>query len=663
MINRLIKPMLLSTGLLLATAGLSQAAHAESASISPAAQSDAFPLEYWAVRGAMNNVQVSPSGKYVSFMKISSKKGNPIIEVYNTADLSKKPQRVNADKLEITGYNWISDEEMTISFRGQVSKRIKGFNQGAYKNKLALYSVKSKKFTELSNDNLAINLVNSLPEENDKVLVNYSEVKEGQSFRSPSYYKMNVKTGAKKLVLKGEQGRGGYRFDAQGNPRFSEVFDSGTQERVFHYRKPGQTKWSEYYRLSVDEWESFRYAGLVEGNDDQIYVVAHNGQDKMSLWLYNLSTKTFGRQVYKNNDVDIRGVLNHSNSWSKPGLVTGVSYFKDKFHRHYFDGSEEAMMKQFEGAIPEAYAVGITSRSRDGNVIVVRNSGPKDPGSFYLFNNGKFSKLGSVNGLLKASGLSDLEYITYQSRDGKKIPGFLTKPKGKGPHPLVVMPHGGPFFGEVVVFDEWAQLLANNGYMVLQPQYRGSQNYGLDFYKSAFIEGGEGGGKMQDDKDDGVKHLVAKGLVDPDRVAMFGWSYGGYAALIAASRPDNIYQCVIAGAAVADNVQQINYYGDRLRGTQKIEQFNFWKDSLNPINEIKNVNIPMMLVHGTIDQRVPIKHSDRYKKSLENAGKDFKYMKLKDADHFSNTLFYDHKVEFYPAMIDYLKNDCGPNGL
>lgn len=657
-----LKTLLLSSVLVLPVMSIANKAQAESNAL-PAAGAEPLPLEYWAVRSALNNVQVSPDGKYVSFMKINSKKGNPIVEIYDASDLSKEPIRFNAGKLEITGYSWISEEEMTVSFRGQVSKKIKGFNRGAYKNKFALYSVESQKFTELSNDNLAINLVNVLPDEKDTVLVTYNEFKEGQSFRTPSYYKMNVKTKSKTLALKGVQGRGGYRFDAQGNPRFSSTFDRAAEERIFSFRKLGESKWEEYYRQSVNDWETFQYAGFVEGNDDQIYVIANNGQDKTALWRYNLSTKSFGQKVYDNKDVDIQSTLRHTNSWENPGLVTGVSYFKDKIHRHYFDKSEEAMMKQFEAVVPNVHFTSVTSRSKDGNTMVIRNIGPKDPGTFYLFNKGKFKKLGSVNGLLKSSDLSDLEYITYTARDGKKIPGFITKPKGAGPHPLVVMPHGGPFIGEVIVYDEWAQLLANNGYMVLQPQYRGSKNYGLDFYKTAFIDGGEGGAKMQDDKDDGVKHLIKKGLVDPDRVAMFGWSYGGYAALIAASRPDNIYQCVIAGAAVADNEQQVNYYGDSLRGIQKVEQLNFWNDSVNPIKEVENVNVPLLLVHGSIDQRVPIKHAEKYKKALEKAGKEHKYLKLKDADHFSNTLFYDHKIKFYPEMIDYLKNDCGPNGL
>ena len=130
------------------------------------------------------------------------------------------------------------------------------------------------------------------------------------------------------------------------------------------------------------------------------------------------------------------------------------------------------------------------------------------------------------------------------------------------------MPHGGPFVTEVVdSFDEWAQLLANNGYMVLQPQYRGSKNYGLDFYKSAFIDGSEVGRACKMTKMT-VPFILPRGLVDGS-MAMFVWSYGGYAALVAASREEQIYQCVIAGAAATDPDMQLDYYRYDMDGSER----------------------------------------------------------------------------------------------
>ena len=150
---------------------------------------------------------------------------------------------------------------------------------------------------------------------------------------------------------------------------------------------------------------------------------------------------------------------------------------------------------------------------------------------------------------------------------------------------------------------------------------------------------------------------------DKDRIAMFGWSYGGYAALVAASRTPQIHQCVIAGAAVSDTLMQVSYYSDRVRGAQEIEQLNMWSDSINPIKEVSKVNVPILLIHGNVDQRVPPAHVRKYLDELEKYNKPYKYVELDGADHFSNTLFYNHQIELYTSMIDFLKNDCGPGGL
>lgn len=648
-------------------AGLTGSAAAQSA--------EPFPMEYWAVRDQISNVALSPNGEKLAFMKIASREGNPVVEIREVANLGAEPYVVGGKSMEITSFFWVSDNDLIVSFRDQVSSHIDGFNQGAYRGKVAHFNLRNKKFVDFSESSLRstkqVQFVNALPDDPNHILVRIfdrTSKRQADTQTSWDYYRLDLRDQKKEIILRAEiprsrcfDGYRGIQFDSKGKPIFA--FKNNCNETTYFYRKPGADTWTEYYRLPDSSFESFSYAGRVKGSSDQIYVIAHNGHDRTGLWSFNLNTNQFEDLIYRDDTVDISRTFRHSNAWANPDEIAGVSYFKDKLHRKYFDTTEEQIMKRFEASIANASRVDITSRSRDGQLMIVRNFGPKDPGTYYLYqaDSGKFMKIGSANGLLKPEGLSDVEYITYKSRDGKTIPAFITKPQGAGPHPLVVMPHGGPFVRESVYFDEWAQLLANNGYMVLQPQYRGSRGYGLDFYKTAFMAGGEGGKKMQDDKDDGVKYLISNGMVDADKVAFFGWSYGGYAALIAAARTPNLYKCSIAGAAVADNFQQLNYYRDFLDSERAsdIEQIKFWTESINPIKEVENVNIPLLVIHGSIDQRVPVRHAKKYVDELKNKDKPYEYIKLKDADHFSNTLFYKHKMEFYPAMLEFLENDCG----
>jgi dipeptidyl aminopeptidase/acylaminoacyl peptidase len=627
-----------------------------------------YPLEYWALRDVVSNVQVSPDGKRVALMKIPTRDGNPIIEVYDAADFQKEPFRVNADPMEITDLDWLSDRAIVVSLRQKVRDKIEGFNQGVYETKLALLDVEKEKIEEVREVNPTIE--NLLPNEPDKVIISFNPTDVDRSverieeaFRPRAYYELNLERGTKKLLLQGKLTLGQVEFDGAGNPWLARGYDIAKEEFIWYIRRPDGSDWEEIYRQHEDKFETFEVLGRDENNPAIVFVLANNGRDTAGLWEFNVDSKGFGELVYARSDVNVAGVRMHSNPWTNPDTVVGVAYNTDRTHVEYFDAIEAATYAQLDGVIPEAHYTRITSRSRDGQTLTVFNVGPRDPGTYYLLKDGRLQTVGSTQPLLKSEALADVKYISWTARDGKTIHGFLTVPHGEPPFPLIVLPHGGPFVGETVDYDEWGQMLANNGYLVLQPQYRGSTNYGLDFYLSAFINGGQGGFKMQDDKDDGALHLVKEGLADPDRMAMFGWSYGGYAALIAAARTPQIYQCVIAGAAVSDPLMQVAYYSDLIEGAAKIEQISMWEDSISPIREVEKVNVPILLIHGDVDQRVPPAHVRKYLKDLEKYNKPHKYVELEGADHFSNTLFYDHQITLYRAMIDFLKNDCGPGGL
>ncbi len=213
---------------------------------------------------------------------------------------------------------------------------------------------------------------------------------------------------------------------------------------------------------------------------------------------------------------------------------------------------------------------------------------------------------------------------------------------------------------EIINYDEWGQFLASRGYLVMQPQFRGSLGYGIDHWTSSF---GEWGLAMQDDKDDGARWLVGQGLADPDRLAMFGWSYGGYAALVASLRDDQLYQCAIAGAPVSDPIRfRANFRGGGLSRIQ-FAQLEEGYAGLVPEDMTADVNIPIMLVHGDLDQRVLIRHSRAFVNGLERNNKPHRFVILEGADHFFNTLFYEHQIELYTEISNFLSNDCGPGGL
>ncbi len=633
------------------------------AETAPPSASAPYPVDYFAMRAVVSNVSVSPDGKHLALMKIPTRDGDPIIEVYDAADLGKVPFRMDADPMEIEFFSWVSDRDILFRARQQVRDRIEGFNQGVYEYKWGMLDVERRKVRSFTAERAAI--VGVLPNKPNKVLLAMAEGGGGRlraAFRPQAYYELDLRRGTKKLLIRGKISLGQIEFDADGNPWLGRGFDEGSDEYVWYHRKLGEKGWRDVLRHSEDSFEDFLVAGFDVDDRNKLFVIANRGNDTRGLWTYDVDTGEY-EAVYRRSDVDVAGVVGHSNGWQHADRVVGVAYNKGKFHYEYFDELEGATREQLTGIVPNAYDVRIASRSRDGNTIVISNIGPRDPGTYYLLKDGHFRVVGSRQPLLESDNLADVQFITYEARDGLEVPAWLTVPNGEPPFPLVVMPHGGPFVAESVSYDKWAQMLANNGYMVLQPQYRGSFNYGMAFNQAAFADVSQGGRAMQDDKDDGAMHLVEEGLADKDRIAMFGWSYGGYAALVAASRTPQVYQCVIAGAAVTDPNMQVNYLRFRMRGAPSEQFIDYWDEAVSPLDEVEKVNVPMLIVHGDVDQRVPINHAKKYLKLLDDHGKPYEYLELAGADHFSNTLFFHHQETLYGKMVDYLANDCGPDGL
>ncbi len=623
------------------------------------AVAEPFPVEDWARRSSISGVSLSPDGSQFALTRILERGSNPIIEIYNSDDLAAEPKRIDSDPMEIMpGVSWIDDNTFLFGTRQQVREQIEGFNQGVFEYRNVKYDGDKKKLGKIRQPYFSVEGL--LPDKKNKILIGILEGDKGEAFRPRSFWIYDLKTNRRQLSVRSTLAQRNIVFDRDGDPIFALGRRASTDEYVYYWREKGTTEWQDMYRLHEDSFEEFRPLARDPQLENHFLVVAHNGHDKRGLWSYDAKNQKFAELLHRRNDVDVGGVFYHSNSLANTDDVAGVYWCKNRCDRYYFDAQEEALHRQLEEIIPNADQVRISGRSQDGRTLLVTNVGPRVPGTYYLIRNGKVSKLGERKPSLEYEQLADVEYITYKARDGRNITGYVTIPKGDGPFPLVVMPHGGPYVPEVIDrFDEWSQLLANNGYLVLQPQYRGSLKYGLDFYKSAFIDGSEAGRAMQDDKDDGALYLVEQGLADPDRMAMFGWSYGGYAALVAASREDQIYQCVVAGAAVTDPDMQVDYYRYRMRGAQKVEQLTTWDGAVSPIKEVDKINIPMFIVHGDKDQRVPPEHFDKYIAALERADVNHKKLILEGADHFDNTLIYEHKILFYTQMLRFFENDCG----
>jgi dipeptidyl aminopeptidase/acylaminoacyl peptidase len=264
-----------------------------------------------------------------------------------------------------------------------------------------------------------------------------------------------------------------------------------------------------------------------------------------------------------------------------------------------------------------------------------------------------------------AGGASSLEVrrITYSAADGLRIPAYLTLPAGRAEKklPLIVLPHGGPAGHDAAQFDWWAQALANQGYAVLQPNFRGS-----DLSRSLLAAGfGQWGRKMQTDLSDGVRYLAAEGIVDPKRVCIVGASYGGYAALAGVTLDPGVYRCAVAVAGITDLKRMLEWVNDKHFSRSNYEQ-RYWDrfmgargpddpalDEISPIKHIEALNVPVLLIHGRDDTVVPYEQSSVMADALRRANKDVQFVTLQHEDHWLSRS--QTRLQMLQALVAFLR--------
>ena len=222
---------------------------------------------------------------------------------------------------------------------------------------------------------------------------------------------------------------------------------------------------------------------------------------------------------------------------------------------------------------------------------------------------------------------------------------------GRHDRVAIVLPHGGPWVRDTYGYDRWAQMLANRGYAVFQPNYRGSTDLGKSFWMAG---DGKWGQEMQNDIEDGMQALVEDGIADPEKLAIFGWSYGGYAAFVAATRNNDLFNCVVSGAGVSD----LTRIRRGLSGNRFLRRFQ--KPTIagaSPVDLAGKVSVPMLIVHGDYDQTVPVEHSRRFVEGLTQAGADHQYIEIEDMGH--SPLYFEQNMQWFPELFDFFDTKCG----
>jgi dipeptidyl aminopeptidase/acylaminoacyl peptidase len=348
--------------------------------------------------------------------------------------------------------------------------------------------------------------------------------------------------------------------------------------------------------------------------------------------------------------------------------VLGAAVVADQQTDHYFDEDMQALQRGLVAAFP-GKAVHAVSWDMAKKKVVLLVESPKFPPTYFLLDRVTHtaSPIAATYDALEENQLGEMKPYPYKARDGLDIPAYITLPPGKAAKnlPVVVMPHGGPRIRDQIGFDWMAQFLANRGYAVLQPNFRGSSGYGKKFIKAGY---GEWGGKMQDDVTDGVKKLIADGIADPKRICIVGWSYGGYAALAGAAFTPDLYACAVGGAGVYDlNKLRKTLVKDTGRESTAVASWPlFMGDPDNdgdilraksPVFHADQIKIPVLLVHGKDDYTVRIDQTQAMDAALRKAGKKVTTIIIPDESHYLQKM--ETRSLWLTELEKFLKENIG----
>jgi len=399
--------------------------------------------------------------------------------------------------------------------------------------------------------------------------------------------------------------------------------------------------WQDGNWVSIfkDETEVQRvsFVGVTPDKEKLVMIRQDGEHGRWAYYTISLKDGAISKPLFSREDRDVENVLTDINR-----VVYGVRYSGFKPSYEFFDEKLNARIRGINAVLPDS-ALTIFDYTPDWSSIVLHMDGAGNSGQFIRYQGGKLDLLTHARPNIKSEHVNQVQEITYKARDGLVIPTLLTLPKNKPliNLPAIMMPHGGPESYDKIDFDWLAQYFASQGYLVIQPQFRGSKGFGINH----LLKGrGEWGRKMQDDLTDAVNFLVNEEKVDAKRVCIVGASYGGYAALAGAAFTPDVYKCVVSINGVADIPSMLKgdrrrygrdhwvvSYWDRVISNGNLEEDHLKK--ISPINAVKNINAPVLLIHGEHDLVVPFNQSEDMFDEMEDADKQVTFIELEDGNH------------------------------
>lgn len=619
---------------------------AVSVPFSLSAQDDAATA--FGAREAIQQVSMSPDGNKIAYIVPAKGQGSRLYTVDITSTLAPRVAlSASGDPERLSWCEWVSNARLICQI-GMVMRdwdgpvtasRLVAVNADG--TELKLVSVRQGINAEWISF-FGGNLIDLLPSDDGAVLIGREYVPEGKIgsviAKTKEGYgvdRVDTLSLVSKHVIAPTRLASEYISDGLGTVRIMGVvktaseYDSGI--RRYLYRIAGRTDWD-----LLSEYDSTNRTGFNPYAVDPVEDVAYGFEKtdgRMALYKVKLDGTLTKTKIFSRPDVDVDGLM----TLGRKKQIVGVTYATEKRESAYFDPALRKLGASLSKALPRADLVNFAGMSADGQKLVIWTGSDTNPGQFYYFDKttNRVSPLFASRPELGNYTLAPVKPVSVKASDGTLIPGYLTLPvgsTGKG-LPAIVMPHGGPSARDEWGFDWLAQYFAHQGFAVLQPNYRGSAGYGDSWYQQNGFKSWQ---TAIGDINESGRWLISEGIAAPDKIAIFGWSYGGYAALQSAVLDPSLFKAIVAVAPVTDlaklKEQERGYTSYRINrdfigsGPHIIEG--------SPARNAKRISAPVMLFHGDLDRNVNVIQSQFMARQLKEAGASPELFVYKNLDHY-----------------------------
>ncbi len=584
-----------------------------------------------------NNISLSPNGKMLAWLAPYKSRMNIHLMVVGQKEVTRL---THVEDRDISGYFWASDDRILYvrDFGGDENFHVFGVNiDGTNNQDLTPFDdVKAMFIDDLRDDenHILISLNKRIPEIFDP-------------------YRLNIHTGALEMVAENPGNITGWMADHNGAIRVAIATDGVNSSLL--YRPTEKDPFNIVLTTNFRQQASPLFFTF---DNKHVYATSNLGRDKSAIVKFDIEQGKELELIYEHPDVDVE-VMSYSR---KRKVLTAISYMTWKRQRHFLDEEVEKLFHNLEKKL-KGYVINISSHSKDETKYLVRTSSDRSLGAYYYYDKelDRLDKLVEVSPWLNEDELAEMKPISYQSRDGLTINGYLTLPIGGASKnlPIIVNPHGGPWVRDNWGFNPEVQFLANRGYGVLQMNYRGSTGYGKAFWECSFRQWGL---KMQDDISDGVQWLIDQGIADSNRIGIYGGSYGGYATLAGVTFTPDLYACAVDYVGVSNLFTFMEtippYWVPYLAMLKEMvgdpdipEEFAVMK-ATSPVFHVDKIKAPLMVVQGAKDPRVKQSESDQLVAALRKRGVEVEYILKENEGHgFRNE---ENRFEFYEAMEQFL---------